>query len=720
MIDRRALVSRHDPTLAALDPYSPMSVGNGEFAFTADATGLQTFLPAGEGTTPLCTMSQWGWHSYPLAPGEKRDRAGLRLQQFDAGGRRVGYMTDPAGQEALFAALRVNPHRLNLGRLGFVSAELRRGSLGTGLDGYAEPEPARISGVRQTLDLWRGTILSDFLLDGAPVSVRTAVHPVEDVLSFRAESPALADGGLAVRLSFPYGSHLPDASDWASPDSHRTEETALPDADGQTLLLRRTLDADSYFVVLRVGPGASARRTGPHEFLLRAEGPVLEGSLRFCATEPAGAPPAWEEVRSAAETHWAGFWSSGAAVELAGSADPRALELERRIVLSQYLTAIQCAGSLPPQETGLVCNSWYGKFHLEMHYWHAAHFALWRRPRLLERSLGWYRSILESAKRRAASQGYRGVRWPKMTDPGGEDSPSPIGPLLCWQEPHPIMYAELLRRAGADRSVLEPLAELVAETAEFMADYARLDESSGRYVLGPPLIPAQESHKPTETLNPTFELEYWRWGLETALKWRDLFGPAGVSDAGAERWRRVLYRLAAPASAPVRGGGRAYLAHEACPDTYEKFAVDHPSMLLALGMLPGATLSRAAMSASYDAVLESWDFVSSWGWDFPALAMTAARLGRRTDAVDALLMETPKNTYRPNGHNAQLAGAAGPAGSPFLWTTKLPLYLPGNGALLLAVALMAGGWDGDGGGPAPGFPADGSWKVAVEGLGRLP
>src|ERR1035441_10423502 len=42
-INRREVVSRHNPTLRALDPRSPLSVGNGEFAFTADPTGLQTF-----------------------------------------------------------------------------------------------------------------------------------------------------------------------------------------------------------------------------------------------------------------------------------------------------------------------------------------------------------------------------------------------------------------------------------------------------------------------------------------------------------------------------------------------------------------------------------------------------------------------------------------------------------------------------------------------------
>jgi len=87
-----------------------------------------------------------------------------------------------------------------------------------------------------------------------------------------------------------------------------------------------------------------------------------------------------------------------------GSTDERAGELERQIVLSQYLTAIQCAGSLPPQETGLTCNSWFGKYHLEMHWWHA-HFAAWGRTALL-------------------------------------DSPSPIGELLIWQQPHPISLRE--------------------------------------------------------------------------------------------------------------------------------------------------------------------------------------------------------------------------------------------------------------------------------------
>jgi hypothetical protein len=65
-IDRYALVSRHNPVIRKLDPLSPLSVGNGEFAFTCDITGLQTFPDAYKDGMPLCTMSQWGWHTKPI------------------------------------------------------------------------------------------------------------------------------------------------------------------------------------------------------------------------------------------------------------------------------------------------------------------------------------------------------------------------------------------------------------------------------------------------------------------------------------------------------------------------------------------------------------------------------------------------------------------------------------------------------------------------------
>jgi hypothetical protein len=144
------------------------------------------------------------------------------------------------------------------------------------------------------------------------------------------------------------------------------------------------------------------------------------------------------------ERDWKKFWYSGAAIDLAGSTDTRAIELERRIVLSQYLTKIQCAGNFPPQETGLTYNSWFGKPHLEMHWWHALHFALWGRKEILEKTMNWYSKVSSKAFAIAKRQGYNGLRWQKMTDHAGNESPSSVGAFLIWQQPHIISFAELI------------------------------------------------------------------------------------------------------------------------------------------------------------------------------------------------------------------------------------------------------------------------------------
>ena len=342
----------------------------------------------------------------------------------------------------------------------------------------------------------------------------------------------------------------------------------------------------------------------------------------------------------------------------------------------------------------MTCNSWYGKFHLEMHYWHSAHFALWNRAAELERSLSWYKRILPAARQIAASQGYAGARWPKMCGPAGRNSPSSIAVLLVWQQPHPVFLAELCWRANPRRAFLEEYREVVEAAAEFMADFVHWD--GRRYVLGPPLIPAQERFDPRTVLNPGYETEYFRWALDQANVWRKRLGEAERAD-----FSRIAHGLARPRVFDGR-----FPAHENCPATFTEgpFHTDHPSMLAMLGMLNGGGLDRGVMNATLDKVLAVWDRESLWGWDFPMMAMCAARLGRRQDAVELLLMESPKNTWLPNGHNAQ--------GD----REDLPLYLPGNGGLLLAAAMMAAGWDGSGDLPAPGFPGGGAFRVTMENL----
>jgi len=682
-IDRAALVNRHSPEIRELDSLAPLSLGNGEFAFTADITGLQTFPQEYESGTPLCTMSQWGWHSFPVPAG--LDLKTFRLAQYDSHGRQVGYPTSSEGQTELYNWLRENPHRLHLGRIG----------LHLTLSDGREARPDDVSAIEQRLDLWTGVLTSRFLIEGKPVIVKTAVHPAHDLLAVAIESPLIDEGRLAVRFAFPYGSPTIEAANWQQPGKH--ESKLIRQASGRAEI-RRTLDADGYFVAISWAGQASLAAEGTHVFLLTParQNSRLQFTASFSAHPPARSLPSAATTFAESAAHWKRFWADGGAVELAGSRDRRAQELERRVVLSQYLTAIQCAGSTPPQETGLAANSWYGKFHLEMHWWHAAHFALWNRIHLLERSIAWYLSILPSAQRTAASQGYAGARWPKMVGPEGRDSPSPIGPLLIWQQPHPVFYAELCYQAHGDRKTLDLYRPLVLESAAFMASYAFFDAKTRRYMLGPPVIPAQENHPPRETWNPTFELSYWAYGLRLAQGWRERLGmkrdPA---------WDHVIADLS---PLPARNG--VYLAHENCPQTFTERNYDHPSMLAALGVLPGEGVDRETMRGTLEKVMKEWQWDRTWGWDFPMAAMTAARLGERELAVDALMMATEKNRFLPNGHNPQ--------------RKDLPCYLPANGGLLYAVALMAAGWQGAPQENAPGFPADGSWTVRWENLRRAP
>lgn len=683
-IDRHALVTRHNVTLTGPDPLTPLTVGNGQFAFTADVTGLQTFPEYHEQGTPLCTQSQWGWHTCPNPEGFEMADA---LEDYDVAGRRVPYASGAGtgrGYSAAAEWLRANPHRLHLGRIGL------RITKSDGADAGLED----LAGTSQTLDLWNGWLSSRFEVEGQRIKVSTVCHPTRDALAVRIESPLIERGRLRVSLAFPYGN--PDwrnAADWDHSDRHTTEARMA----GAEAELTRVLDADRYYVRVEGSEGTRIRGASQHEYEIgREDGRPLEIVFAFSPQPIKEPPPTFEEVRTAASERWQDFWQSGGAIDFSQCSDPRAGELERRVVLSQYLMAVNCSGDRPPQETGLVYNSWFGKFHLEMHWWHGVHFALWGRLPLLERSLSWYQSILPAARATAELQGYEGVRWPKMVSPDGRDSPSSVGVFLIWQQPHPIYYAELCYRAHGDRATLERYRDIVFETAEFMASYPVWDEEGQRYVLGPALIPAQESYGRYRrtTLNPTFELAYWHWALGTAQKWRQRLGLE--RDA---RWDRVIGRLSRPT---IRDG--VYAGIETEPYTILK---DHPSMLCALGVLPQTPLiDPTVMRRTLDYVMAEWDWPSTWGWDYPVMAMTAARVGEPEKAIDALFADAQKNRYLANGHNYQSA--------------RLPVYLPGNGGLLAAVAMMAAGWEGGPDRSSPGFPSDGTWNVRWEGLRRMP
>jgi hypothetical protein len=722
-IDRRALVLRHSPAVSSIDPASPFMVGNGNLALSADITGLATFPERFAPLAPLMIQAQWAWHSFP---NPSKFRYEQSLVPVDVRGQQQLYPWLRDWSEAKrpeIAWLRENPHRFSLGRLGLHLA------LATG-------KPARLedlSKARQTLDLWTGRLLSSFELEGVSVEVETSVHPDLDLVIVQLRSALLEDGRLGLDLKFPgVAAQLnPDPADWGRPEAHQTIERSR---SKRALRLERRLDATRYHVQASADRDVDIQLKAPHHYRVAALGArSLTLLVSFSEQPRRGAPPGAEAARAAVARHWQRFWQSGGAIDFSGSRDPRATELERRVVLSQYLMAINAAGHVPPQEEGLFSNSWNGKFHLEMHLWHAAHFAVWGRPELLERSMGWYLEHLPHAQKRAREHGARGAWWPKMVGPEGRESPSTINPFIMWQQPNPIYLAELLYRAAPRRATLSRYRPLVFETAELLATFAHFDAASGRYVLGPPIIPAQEVFPPLATYNPSFELEYFRFGLATAQLWRQRLGLAREAS-----WDRVLEQLS-----PLPQKDGLYLATESQPELWGPRAGcasgasggcirrDHPSFVAALGLLPGAGVDRDTMRRTLAAVVERWDLRRTWGWDFPMLAMTATRLGEPQRALDFLFWDAENFRFGRAGMTprSHLEDEAAPSSAGSVegvrraaaqaYRRDALTYFPSNGALLLAVALMAAGWDGSST-PHPGFPNDGSWVVRSEGLRPLP
>jgi hypothetical protein len=681
-IDRLAVVTRHAPQLTEIDPLAPLTVGNGRYAFTADVTGLQTLADHYHAKgIPLETQARWSWHEDANPQGYTLANAN---RDYTAHGRTVGYPTEaktPAGQW-----LRENPHTQPLPRIGFVLN-----------DRFIAP--ADVSAIDQRLDLWKGQLHSRIKLLGQPLSVDSAVSPDSDTLALKIRSPLLAGGRVAVRIALPYGygkaaTHHNPPLDFSQPDAHRTTVLAR---GGKRLVVEHLRDASRYAMTLSSRGALKITQPAPHVFdITPGAGDTLELTVSFTQE---GIAPARDAagVFKAAGTHWPAFWRSGAAVDFSGSLDPRAHELERRVVLSQYLMAIQMGDTLPASESGLTTSTWYGKHHTEMVWWHTAHFALWGRPAFTARTLDWYRRTLPAARAVAQERGLQGARWMKMTGPGGRESPGG-NPLIVWNQPHPIHLAELLYRADPRPATLARYRELVFDTAQAMAGMLHWDTAGKRYVLGPPLWIAQEIYDQSTSMNPAYELSYWARGLEIAQQWRERLGLARERD-----WEDKRTKLSA---LPQKDG--KYVALESHPDTWDNIDSrhDHPSFLMALGQLPGDGVDPETMRRTLHAVLANWDWKTKiWGWDYPMIAMTAARLGETEAAVDVLLKtDGPNNGYARSGHNQNF---------------RLPVYLPGNGALLAAVAMMAGGWDGAPKRPAPGFPARG-WVVRAEGFKPLP
>lgn len=674
-IDREAVVKRHRVCTTGTLLKSPAQVGNGKFAFGMDITGLQTFVP-------FNTLSDWSWHSFPLPEGMRAED--YRPVVVETHGKKIAYELRNPDQPELSEWLTKNPHRYNLGRIGF--RLLRE-------DG-TEAREIDLGNAWQEIDLWTGVVYSRFELNRKEVKVRTVCHPDKDMIGVSIESELLNDGNMSIYLDFPYPDgryfkHYIGRYDTISGHTSTFEKLAP-----NSVRIARTMDDAHYYATLDwTGPATFSRESEKaHTFLLQ---PRHTSTFSFtCCFSPEPVADVTESVASIerkSAASWEKYWRSGAAVDLSGSKDPRWLELERRIVLSQYLMRANESGLFPPQESGLVNNGWFGRFHFEMIWWHGVHYGLWNRMECFDNYLNVYKDFMPKALERAKSEGRSGARWPKCTGNFNREWPGSAHAYLIWHEPHPIYFAEMQYRQKPAPETLEKWKDVVLNTADYMADYLFYDKKTKQYVLGPPVVVVSENTDPLQTINPIFELGYFRYGLRTALEWADRLG---LSEKRTKKWKEVLSKMA---PLPVADG--VYTTYEGIPDMWTKYTYEHPALTGVYGMLPGDGVDQPTFKRTLEKVSKEWQFNRIWGWDFPMLAMAAARTGQPALAIDMLMH--PSAGFQFDEHGLATGG-------PFP-------YFPSNGALLTAVAMMCGGWDGSEG-EAPGFPKDGSWTVRYEGF----
>ena len=710
-IDREAVLFRNNPLITEADPLASLTVGNGHFATTVDVTGMQSYVEDYKNGIPLNAMSDWGWHSFPnkdnLTPEESE-------KSFDFGhGHKevyaVEYKKAEDGRHKMATEyFRVNPHRLNLGAVGL---ELK--------DANGRRVPLKdITDIHQQLDLWQGEITSSYKVYDQQVNVTTAGLPDRDAVAYRISTPLLKNhrAQVSIRLPYPTGKHADDASDWTKDASHQSR---IVSQQGNTAVIEHRIDTTTYYISIRWEGQAQLQEVKTHTYQLATDAEALAFEVEYtpslvrCDSIATNKPFRFDTAQKTTQKFWHKFWTETAFVDFGLCTDPRAKELERRVVLSQYLTRINCANNMPPQETGLTYNTWFGRPHLEMTWWHAVDFALWNQPQVVAQMLRWYDDVAAPiAKKIAERQGFQGIRWMKMTDPWAGEAPSNTGSFLTWQQPHYIYLAEEMYRANPTAETLKQYAANVEATAEFMADFAKTGKLFGQTAM-------QECMTKDISYNHPFELAYFRYGLSVANQWRERMGKPrnkqwddiisrlaplpmtkdGIFTAGLPKGKTQGLKTFDPFDGPSTAPTESFA---------DKTRNDHPACLGAFGLLPSSLVCCDSIAAqkTLDWVMQNWNWLTTWGWDYGMTAMAAARIGDTETALKALLIDTQKNTYLKNGHNFQTAD-------------RLRLYLPGNGALLTAIAMMCAGWDGNKEGLNPGFPKDGRWNVRWEGLRRM-
>lgn len=189
----------------------------------------------------------------------------------------------------------------------------------------------------------------------------------------------------------------------------------------------------------------------------------------------------------------------------------------------------------------------------------------------------------------------------------GRSAPGQINELLIWQQPHPLVFANYEYRAFPTLVTLRKWAPVVRNTADWMAAFAWFNTTTRAYDLGPPMYVVAEDNIYDNTMNPAFELAYWRLGLGIAEAWM-----AQLGEPVPPIWTTVREGLA---KLPVNN--ETYKVFEDVEDNFwtdPDYINDHPALAGLHGWLPpteGLNLETARLTT--EKVWTAWNISNVWG-----------------------------------------------------------------------------------------------------------
>jgi hypothetical protein len=312
---------------------------------------MQTFQP-------WAIMTTWGMKNDSLPQGKTQEDVenyrGIswlnhgRPVQYDFGGN------DPAIEQWLTA----NPNRVNLANIALVYYDTNLNEV------ILKPET--LSDAKQTLDLWSGTLTSHFTINGGAVTVVTQSSMESDTVALSISSSLVSQNRLALRLDFPWNDgsqkfEAPYVGTFSLTQNHTTAlQVGIPSSNINARI-SHIMDNTTFYSSLIWGrhPLNISRDSGDaHRYTVRLDqtvampGEMLSLTVTF-TDSIVSRVPAVSEVLSSSTQGWKDYWSSGGFVDLTDTEDTRAEELQRRIILSQYLLRVNEAGDTPPQEVSM-------------------------------------------------------------------------------------------------------------------------------------------------------------------------------------------------------------------------------------------------------------------------------------------------------------------------------------------------------------------------------